>query len=258
MELDLQGRRVLVSGSSQGIGKAIARAFLKEGAIVIINGRNREKLESTHAEFVKEFDTKHIVLFCGDLTKNTEIHLLRECIQNELGGIDILVPNIGTGKAMLQDMLEAEEWQRLLEINLFSTIKLVKEFEDMLKKGYHPNIVFISSVAGKEVSGAPYAYAAAKEAILVLAKRLSEDWAQYGIRVNSVLPGNILFKGGRWEEILEQNYNGTMQQIHMTVAMQRLGTPEEIASAVVFLASNQASFITGTSLTVDGGQCKGI
>lgn len=257
MELGLRGKRVLVSGSSQGIGNAIARAFLDEGAIVVINGRNKEKLDREYAKLVQIFGTGQVVSYCGDLTDDGDIHLLRESIQNKLGGIDIIVPNIGTGKALNQDMLAMEEWNRLLNANLFSAIKLLKEFWDMLKIGYQPNVVLISSIAGKEVSGAPYAYAAGKEALLVLAKRLSEDWAKDGIRVNSVLPGNVLFKGGRWEEILAKDYDKTMQMIQNTVAMKRLGTPEEIASAAVFLASNQASFITGASLTVDGGQCKG-
>lgn len=258
MELGLKGRRVLISGSSQGIGKAIAQEFLLEGATVVINGRDNKRLETTCIELERAFGKERVYSFCGDLTKEEETETLKRFIQSELGGIDIIVPNIGSGKAMTHSMLDFSEWYRLLEINLMSAVMLIEKFEDMLKKGYHSNVVFISSVAGREVSGAPYAYAAAKEALLVLAKRLSEDWACDGIRINSVLPGNVFFEGGRWEEILTENYDDTMEKIHTTVAMKRLGTPDEIASAVVYLASDKASFITGTTLTVDGGQLKGI
>lgn len=258
MELGLKDRRVLISGSSQGIGKAIAQEFLREGAIVVINGRDVKRLKATYIELEQTFGKDHIKFFCGDLTKDEELEALKKFVQSELRGIDIIVPNIGSGKAMTQSMLDLSEWQRLLEINLMSTVMLIEKFSDMLMKGYHSNVVLISSVASREVSGAPYAYAVAKEALLVLAKRLSEDWARAGVRINSVLPGNVFFPGGRWEEILAQNYDDTMKKIHTTVAMGRLGTPDEIASAVVFLASEKASFITGTSLIVDGGQVKGI
>lgn len=258
MELGLKGKRVLVTGSSQGIGFAVAEAFLQEGASVILNARNECKLIQAYDCLHVKYPKEEVSCFAGDMTSKQDILALKEYIVREGKGLDIVIPNVGTGKARAENPLDMEEWERLFSVNLFGTVRLLDHLIDFLKEGKESSIVFISSVAAKEISKAPYAYAAAKEAILVLAKRLSTDLASYQIRVNSVLPGNIVFEGGRWEEILASNHEETMRMIESTVAMKRLGRPEEIASAVVFLASVKSSFITGSSLVVDGGQLKGI
>ena len=258
MDLGLKGKRVLVTGSSQGIGLAVAEAFLQEGASVILNARNEHKLVQACDYLRIKYPKEEVSCFSGDMTSKQDILALKEYIVREGKGLDIVIPNVGTGKALAENPLDMEEWERLFRVNLFGAVQLLDNLIDLLKAGKESSIVFISSVAAKEISKAPYAYAAGKEAILVLAKRLSADLAAYQIRVNSVLPGNVLFEGGRWEEILASDYERTMEMIEKTVAMKRLGSPEEIASAVVFLASTKSSFITGSSLVVDGGQLKGI
>lgn len=258
MDLGLKGKRVLVTGSSQGIGLAVAEAFLQESASVILNARNEHKLIQACDCLRVKYPEEEVSYFVGDMTSKQDILALKESIIREGKGLDIVIPNVGIGKAQAENPLDMEEWERLFRVNLFGTVQLLDNLIDLLKAGEESAIVFISSVAAKEISKAPYAYAAGKEAILVLAKRLSADLAAYQIRVNSVLPGNIVFEGGRWEEILASNYEETMGMIENTVAMKRLGRPEEIASAVVFLASTKSSFITGSSLVVDGGQLKGI
>lgn len=112
----------------------------------------------------------------------------------------------------------------------------------------------LSSLAAYNRISAPYAYAAAKQAISVFSKYLSDDYAKKNIRVNSVVPGNVYYKGGRWEELVKQDEIGVKEYIENSVPLKRFATPDEIADAILFLASECASFITGTSLIVDGGQ----
>ena len=116
----------------------------------------------------------------------------------------------------------------------------------------------ISSLAACDRIEAPYAYAAAKEGVKVLTKYLADDYAERNVRVNCVIPGNVLFPGGRWEELMERDRSGTEKYIRENVPLRRFAKPEEVAAAVVFLASDRASFITGTSIIVDGGQKRGI
>ena len=154
--------------------------------------------------------------------------------------------------------MEIIEWEKGFDINLFSAVKLIQEFDDMWVQQEGGSIVMISSLAACERIGAPYAYAAAKEGIRVLTKYLSDDYAVRNIRVNCVIPGNVFYHGGRWEELLNQDREGIEKYIQENVPLKRFAKPEEVADAIVFLASERAAFITGTSLLVDGGQKRGI
>ena len=258
MKLGLEEKRVLVTGSSQGIGKATAESFLKEGAKVIINARNPEKLEETRRELSQKYGETKVYAFAGDMTSAEAICNLRDFCVDIVGGVDVLISNVGNGKATAANPLDADEWLKKANINLFGAVKLIDSFRDVLAESKGSSIVFVSSIAAKERSGAPYAYAASKNAILAFAKYLSADFAQLDIRVNAVLPGNVHFKGGRWEEILNSDYEGTVKMLNETVPMKRLGKPEEIADAIVFLASERSSFTTGASLVIDGGQLKRV
>lgn len=258
MRTKLIGKKVIITASSNGIGYASARMFLEEGAFVIINGRHDEILQEKGHLLKKIYGDNHVYCFCGDITTKKGISALKKYVQDIFGTIDCLVANAGSGRPIAESRLDPAEWEKGFEINLFGAVRLIHEFDDMWDRQNGGNVVMISSLAACDRLKAPYAYAAAKEGIRVLTKYLSDDYALRNIRVNCVLPGNVLFPGGRWEELLMQDKEGTERYIQENVPLKRFAKPEEIASVVVFLASELASFITGASIVVDGGQKRGI
>jgi NAD(P)-dependent dehydrogenase (short-subunit alcohol dehydrogenase family) len=256
MDLGLKRKKVVVTGSTSGIGKAIAVCMLEEGADVVINGRDGGKLDEAKEELEYCFPKSFIKGFVGDVTDKRDVDRFYDLINKKWGNIDILIPSVGRGKAFSEDQMSDENWDNLMEINLGSLVYIIKRFEPILNND--GSIVALSSIAAKEVIGAPVAYAAAKQSLNVVVKYLSKTLAERNIRINSVMPGNVCFKGGRWEEILNGDYRGTMEYIESVVPLKRFATPEEVARAVVFLASPASSFTTGAVLTVDGGQTNSI
>lgn len=253
MDLQLQGKSVLVSGSSRGIGRAIAVAFLEEGAKVTLTGRTASSLADAEADLGPRH-VGSVCSYCGDLTQGDGIHGALQLSASRWGALDILIANLGTGRGTTGWAAADDEWQQLLEANFLAGMRLARAvLPSMLAKG-SGSIVFISSIAGRESLPAPLAYSAAKMALLSLTKNLAREVAAQGVRVNAVAPGNILFSGGAWAARSARDPAGTRSYIEQAVPLGRFGTPEEIASAVVFLSSARATFITGSCLTVDGGQ----
>ncbi|NLF43474.1 MAG: SDR family oxidoreductase [Bacteroidales bacterium] len=254
--MGIKDRLVLVTASASGIGKAVSEVFLQEGCNVIMNDKDKEKLTSVVQSFSKLYPSMKIDYCVADLLIPAQRRYLRDYIIDKYGYLDILVSNLGNGKAMADNKLLADEWDRLVNINLLSTVGILDEFITVFKNQQRGSIVLISSITALERSGAPYAYSAAKSALLTLNKNLSVELAEYGIRINCVIPGNVFFPGGRWEEIIRHDPDGTREFIEREVPFKRFATPEEIADAVVFLASERSSFTTGAYLAVDGGQTK--
>ncbi|HEX9975643.1 MAG TPA: SDR family NAD(P)-dependent oxidoreductase [Dehalococcoidales bacterium] len=256
MELGLKGKVALITGSSRGIGRAIASAFLAEGAKVIITGRERTSLNRTHKELADKYGEASVGSFQGDMTQADAIAKCLDMGIKRFGKIDILVANVGTGKSPPGLEADRDEWERILNLNLLGSAEVVKAIVPVMKRNGSGSIVFISSIAGRESSAAPLNYSAAKAALLSLSKNLSHMLAESNIRVNVVAPGNIKFEGGRWEEIIREKPDIMEEYIKKSVPLQRFGQPEEVADAVVFLASERASFITGACLVVDGGETR--
>ena len=257
MDSGLKDKVVLVTGSSRGIGKAIASSFLAEGARVIISGRDGRSLDKTLEEFENRYGNGFICKYQGDLTQTDEIVKCLDFVKIKFNRIDILVANVGSGKSIPGLTADLNEWERMLKLNLIGSINIVREFIPLMKQN-GGNIVFISSIAGCEVLGAPMTYSVAKSGLISLSKNLSHILAKDNIRVNIVAPGNINFKGGRWEELIIEKPDIMENYIKKSVPMQRFGKPEEVADAVIFLASERASFITGACLVVDGGETRSI
>lgn len=258
MELKLEGKKAVITASTDGTGYAAACRFLEEGACVMLNGRDRHKAEERKADLEKRFGRNRVFLSVGDMTKEEDIKKLRQYAETVWGHMDCIVANLGSGKPITQGRLESEEWEKSFDINLFSAVKLIQAFDDMWDRDTGGSIVTVSSLAAYNRISAPYAYAAAKQGIRVFSKYLSDDYAKRNIRVNSVIPGNVYYKGGRWEELMAQDEAGVRDYIESFVPLKRFAMPEEIADAVVFLASCRASFITGATLLIDGGQSRSV
>jgi 3-oxoacyl-[acyl-carrier protein] reductase len=258
MDLGLHDKVAFIAGSSRGIGLAIARTFLHEGAKVIITGRNTESLEEARALLTAEAEPQRVLFIRGDMTDSTDIRCALDETVAAFGGIDAVVANVGSGTARGGWDLNLDDWQSALDINLLGSMVLASAALPHLIARGDRNLTFISSIAGCEAINAPVTYSAAKAALQSAMKSLSRLVGSDSVRVNVVAPGNVLFPGGTWERKLAERREFFEQYIQSEVSLQRFGQPEEIADAVVFLASERASFITGACLVVDGGQTRSL
>jgi len=254
MEMGLLGKVAFVAGSSRGIGLEIARAFLQEGALVVISGRDRASLEKARAALEAQAGSQNVLSVPGDMTRVEEIHRALDMTVEICGGLDAVVANVGSGTARGGLELSPDDWQSALDTNLVGSMLLAGEAIPYLINRSGGSITFVSSIVGIEATTAPLTYSAAKAGLLNAMKNLSRLAAPHNVRVNAVAPGNILFPGGSWERKLAEQREFYKEYIESEVPLKRFGRPEEIADAVVFLASERASFITGACLVVDGGQ----
>ncbi len=253
MDLGLRNKKVLVTGSSRGIGLAIAEGFLQEGAKVVLTSRNMTGLKKAAARLGKKFAPAKILVFESDLEKPDQVKELHTLIREKWKGLDILVANVGSGRSVPDAVASKEHFDSLFSLNFDSSVNAVREFLPSIKKS-KGSILFISSIAGMEAIGAPVDYSVAKTAVLSFAKNIARKLAKDGVRVNCIAPGNVFFKDGSWDAYIKEDPERVRKLIESTVPMNRLGTPKEIADAALFLCSKRAGFITGSVLCVDGGQ----
>jgi 3-oxoacyl-[acyl-carrier protein] reductase len=256
MDLKLKDKVVFVPASGQGIGAETARLFLEEGAKVLINDRDKDILSTLFKKFQKKYKSR-VDYFAGDMTTPEAVGNVKKHLISKWKKIDILIANLGSGKPLAENRLDVNEWQGFMEINLFGGVRLLDTFLPEMKKRKQGSIVMVASITGIQRSSAPTGYSAAKASVLTLVKNLSSELAQYNIRINAVAPGNVYFNNGRWQEIINDRPGVVRDYIKKDVPMKRLGKPEEIAAAIVFLASAKSTFTTGASLVIDGGETKG-
>ncbi|MBM9577314.1 SDR family oxidoreductase [Leptospira sp. 201903070] len=252
MELGLKKKRVLITGASRGIGLATARSFLREGANVILVSRSQSPLEKISGDLSTEFLHSKVISISADVTNSSELAHVRKTVVKEVGGLDILISNVGDGRSTADPLPGSDIFASSWKTNFISAENSVREFLDLLNESCG-SILFTSSIAGIESIGAPTDYSVAKAALIALSKNLARKLAPK-IRVNCVAPGNVFFTGGSWDEKMQKDPERIANLIKNTVPMKRFGNPEEIADAIVFLSSERASFITGACLLVDGGQ----
>lgn len=258
MDLGLDGKRVFVTASSDGIGRAEAETLLAEGASVAINGRRAERLAETKRVFSGYYGEDRVKDVRADMSDKLEITQACTFLKKEFEQLDILIANLGNGKPLTSDNLDLGEWKRLLQVNLYSAVWLLHEARKLnLIRHQGGSVVLMASLAAFDRIGAPPAYAAAKAGIVSLVKYMAPILAKDGIRINAISPGNVYYSGGRWQELCEQDPDGIRSYIETEVPLKRFATPEEIAASVAFLCSDRSSFTTGTVLQVDGGQGRG-
>lgn len=253
MKLNLRDRVAVVTGSSRGIGRAIAIGLASEGAKVTICARGREALDE--AEGAARAAGGSVLAVEADVTSAEGLTRVIEETRRSHGPVDILVNNVGGSRGNATWEASDDEWSTVLDLNLLPAVRASRAvIPDMVarKRG---SIVFISSIYGRE-SGGPVTYNAAKAAELATSKQLAKQLAPHGVRVNSVAPGSILFPGGSWQRRIDADPEALARFVQAEMPLGRFGTPDEIANVVVFLCSDRASLVTGTCINVDGCQSR--
>ena len=250
MDLGLRGKSAVVTGASRGIGRAIALRLAEEGAGVAICARGEPALREAEAEL----RTRSVPVYAAvcDVGNSEALDAFLDAARASLGQLDILVNN-PSGIALADD---EGVWQSTLNVDLMAAVRASWKVTPWMAGAGGGAIVHISSIAGLEATGFPPAYGAAKAALVSHAKSLAVALAPQKIRVNTVAPGSIEFAGGLWEQAKQSNPD-FYSAVLTTIPWGRMGTPEEVADVVAFLASERASWITGACLVVDGGQHKG-
>ncbi len=252
MKLELEGRVALVAGASRGIGLAIARMLAEEGAHVALAARGREDLDAARAKIGGNASSH-----AADVTDSAAALSMAREVEKQWGRIDILICNAGSGASVPPGQETSAEWRRVMDVNLFAATNMIEAVRPIMQRGNGDRaIVCISSICGLAALGAPVTYSAAKAALNATVRGLARPLALEGIRINAVAPGNILFDGGTWARKLAENKAGVEDMLAREVPLRRLGSPEEIADVVGFLASPRAAFITGTVIVADGGQLR--
>lgn len=256
MDLHLADKVVCVTGSSRGIGLAIAESFLQEGARVVLTGRDERHLATVSATLRERWGADRLLQFAGDLTQDEVIQESVEAIRSRWGRLDVLVANLGTGRGIRGWALHHEDWTNLLGANLIAASLVVTHAVPLMRQGGGGSITFIASLAGLESLPAPLPYTSAKAGLIALGKVLSRELAPHHIRVNVVAPGNIYFPDGVWDRKQREDPHAVETYLKVEVPMNRLGRPQEVADMVAFVSSSRAAFLTGASIVVDGGQSR--
>jgi NAD(P)-dependent dehydrogenase (short-subunit alcohol dehydrogenase family) len=241
----LQDKVAVITGGNSGIGQGIAKHFLHEGAKVAILGRQQTTLARTQQALGNE-----VLAIAGDVTQTSDLKNLYTQVHDQFGKIDILIVNAGVGERLHIENVTEEKFDKMVNTNYRGAYFTVRYALDYLN---HPaSIVFIASCAATITLKHHSVYASNKAAVVKLAKNLACDLAKYHIRVNSISPGYI--KTPIFDERLKTNPD-YLKRREANVPLRRIGTPQDIANAALFLASEEASYITGVDLLVDGGYC---
>lgn len=263
MNLKLNGKKAFISGSTQGIGFAIAQQLLNEKAEVIINGRNKEKTDLAVKQLQDEFPNALVSGITADFGKHDEvIHLL-----SKLNDIDILINNVGIFELKAFEDIEDEDWYRIIEINLMSSIRLSRKLLPQMLQKKSGRIIFISSESGVNIPANMIHYGMTKAAMMAISNGLSKLTAGTEVTVNTLLGGPTYSDGvaSTIEQIalaqniaVEQMKNIIIQQTNPHSLLQRFIDPTEIASLVVYLSSPVSIATNGACLRADGGVLKTI
>ncbi len=243
----LEDKVALVTGGGAGIGRAIAETFAREGAFVVVADRDGEAAKAAAEAIVKANGaaSSHEV----DVTDTAQVKSLMQAIGETHGRLDVLVNNAGVGERSDFRHLSDEAWDKVWSVNLDGTVRCAREAFDLLKASGNASVINLSSIMASKHTRQMAVYSATKGAVSALSRSLAVEYAPYGIRVNTLLPGYV-------ETALIGRYisNPMIAKALLTqTPLRRFGTPQDIANAALFLASDEAAYITGAALNVDGG-----
>ena len=254
MDLGLTGKVAMVSGASRGLGRAMAQALADEGMHLSVCARTRDALNEAVVELSRAGSAIGVV---GDLTKPEDAQKWVDETVAYFGGVDVLVNNAGAARPGTLAELPESAWQQEFDLNLFAPVRLARLCAAHMERRGGGSIINIGSIYGRE-SGGPLTYNASKAALHSFTKMLAREFAPKNIRVNTIAPGSILAPGGIWEQSFRENPAFEKDFISHEMPAGRLGRPDEVAYAVVMLASPRASWITGANIPVDGAQGRSI
>ena len=258
MDLELNGKCALVTGSSRGLGLSSARALAAEGCSVCICARREDGLRQAERELAGTATagaTIHSV--AADLTTAAGVEAAVSGTVAALGGLDILINNLGLARGRGIAETSDAEWQEAIDHTLFPAIRASRLAVPHMRQRGGGVIIMIASIWGRE-SGGRMTYNAVKAAEISLAKSMAQHLAADRIRVNSVAPGSILFPGGSWHARQQADPDGIADFVRRELPWGRFGRAEEVGDVVAFLASARASWVTGASVTVDGCQSRSL
>ncbi|GIX17842.1 MAG: 3-ketoacyl-ACP reductase [Rhodothalassiaceae bacterium] len=246
MDLGLKTKRALVTGGTRGIGAAIVDALVEEGAAVAFCARREEEVSARRAEL--EGRGARVFARALDVADHARLKAFIDEAAETFGGLEIFVPNVSAGAGLAGE----QAWRANFEVDVLHTVLGTEAALPHLARAGGGAIVFVNTVAAVEALFAPHAYGALKAALITYGKQLAETVGRHGIRVNMVSPGPVHFPGGSWDRIRKEN-PAFFRQIEERIPLGRMIRPEEVARAVIFLASPAAAMITGTNLVIDGG-----
>ncbi len=252
MDLNLTGKVALVTGASRGIGRAIAEGLAAEGARLVIAARGAEALDE--AKRALEATGAEVLAIPSDVGDDASVDALVAKACERFGTIDILISN-ASALAVTGDRAS---WEASLNVDVMGAVRLVEAVLPMMRAARGGVILLVSSISGIEAYPMPdFGYTAGKAALNAYAKKLAVVEGSHGIRANALLPGSTEFPGGSWEK-MRAHQPEIYEMVRQSVPSGRLGTPQEVADAAVWLVSPRAGWINGAALVVDGGQSKAI
>lgn len=251
MDLELKDKITLITGSSRGIGLNIANYLSSIGCKVVLNGRDKTRLDKAVASISTSIG------IAADVSQPKSAKALINQVIEKFGRLDLLVCNVGGGRSVPPGEETPDEWLRVFAKNLWSVTNVVETAKKPLiqSKG---SIVCISSICGLEViPGAPITYSTAKAALNLYVKGISRPLGQSGVRINAIAPGNFVFDGSVWEEKILDDPIYVSENIKNNVSLNKLGDPKDLGKLTAYLLSPNANFVTGSIWTIDGGQIRG-
>ena len=237
----LSGKKALITGASGGIGGEIAKALHDAGATIAISGSNAEKLQNAAAKL-----SGSIPIVCNLSQLDTVENLIKEA-EEKLGGLDILICNAGVTRDNLSMRMKDEEWQQVIDVNLTASFKLTRACMKGMMKRRHGRIIYITSVVGWTGNPGQANYCASKAGLTGMAKSFAQEIASRGITVNCIAPG---FIATSMTEVLTDDQKA---KINNNIPLGRMGAANEIAAGALYLASDEAAYITGQTLHINGG-----
>jgi NAD(P)-dependent dehydrogenase (short-subunit alcohol dehydrogenase family) len=244
---DLTGKVALVTGGSKGLGRAMARGLALAGADIVINSRNGDELESAMAEILQGTDRKGFSLVADLFKREETVNLARQALE-AMGRVDIIINNAGTNLTRPVDEIKDDDWDRLLELNLSAPMVLVRELAAQMKERKWGRIINISSIFGlcaKEDRGL---YSATKAGLIGITRTMAQEFGPWNITANVIAPGPFS------TPLTDRMVQGELREyFDSMVVLERWGKPEDLMGPALLLASDAGSYITGSTLVVDGG-----